>query len=121
MAKTEDPRLARMTKICLGFPEAEREIHGSHAIFKVRKKVFAYYLDNHHGDGIVGLNCKALPGDNVELIKSDPARFYMPAYIGSKGWVGFRLDAGKIDWEEVQEMLTYSYRHTAPKTLAARV
>jgi hypothetical protein len=45
----------------------------------------------------------------------------MPAYIGHRGRVGLRLDAGKIDWDEVKELLTDSYRRVAPKRLAAMV
>ena len=94
----EDERLVRFTKICLWFPRAEREIMGSHAGFKVKKKTFAYFLNDHHGDGIVGVLCKVLPGDNTALIKADPKRFYMPAYVGPRGWVGLRLDVGRVNW-----------------------
>jgi len=118
-APKEDPRLTRFTRICLELPESSRQLMGSHAGFLVRKKIFAYFQNNHHGDGIVGINCKVLPGDNTALIASDPARFYMPAYIGSKGWVGLRLDVGKVDWEEVEELVTHSYRLVAPKRLVA--
>src|SRR5258708_4476534 len=72
----EDERLVRFTQICLGFPRAEREIMGSHAGFKVKKKTFAYFLNDHHGDGIVGVLCKVLPGDNAALIKADPKRLH---------------------------------------------
>jgi len=118
---TEDRRLARLTKICLAFPEATRQRHGSHAAYRVRKKVFAYYLDDHHGDGIVAVTCKALPGDNAALIRANPSRFYMPAYIGPRGWVALRLDVGAIDWNEVSELVLGSYQLTAPKRLAALV
>jgi hypothetical protein len=117
----EDRRLTQFTKICLALPEATRQMLGRHAAFLVRKKIFAYYLDDHHGDGIVGITCKALPGDNTALIASDPKRFYMPAYVGPRGWVGFRLDAGAIDWDEVRELAALSYRMVAPKKLAAMV
>lgn len=117
----DDPRLARLTEICLRFPEAEREDSGEHAGFKVRKKTFAYFLNNHHGDGIVGLACKTLPGDNQALIAGDAARFYMPAYIGARGWVGLRLDLPQLDWDEVNELVSLSYRLVAPKKLAQLV
>jgi hypothetical protein len=117
----EDERLMRFTKICLGFPQAEREIIGLHAGFKVKKKTFAYFLNDHHGDGIVGVLGKVLPGDNAALIKANPKRFYMPAYVGPRGWVGLRLDVGKIDWKEVQELVKCSYQMIAGKTLAALV
>jgi hypothetical protein len=111
----------RLTAICLSLPEATRELQGDHASFRVRKKVFAYFLNDHHGDGIVSICGKALPGDNTVLVASDPERFYLPAYIGPRGWVGLRLDVGKVDWAEVKELVTGSYLQTAPKTLRALV
>ena len=122
MAKsTEDPRLARLTKIALSLPEVTRRIGGGHAQFLVRKKSFAYFLNDHHGDGIVAVTGKVLPGDNKALAEAQPRRFYLPAYIASKGWVALRLDVGKIDWEEVTELLLGSYQLIAPKRLADRV
>jgi phosphoribosylglycinamide formyltransferase-1 len=115
----EDPRLARLTEICLALPEASRLDQGQHASFLVRKKTFAYFLDNHHGDGIVSVCCKVPLGENADLAASDPARFYLPAYIGPRGWVGLRLDVGKIDWSEVAGLVAGSYRLVAPKRLAA--
>jgi hypothetical protein len=120
-AGKEDRRLTRLTKICLALPEATRQMMGRHAGFYVRKKTFAYFQDDHHGDGIVGINCKVLAGDNTALIASNPANFYMPAYIGSKGWVGLRLDVGEVDWDEVEELVTHSYRLVAPKRLSSAV
>ena len=117
-ASQEDERLVRFTKICLGFPRAEREIMGPHAGFKVKKKIFAYFLNDHHGDGIVGVVCKVLPGDNAALIKADPKRFYMPAYVGPRGWVGLRLDVGRVNWGEVEELAKGSYQLATEKTLA---
>jgi phosphoribosylglycinamide formyltransferase-1 len=113
----EDARLVRLTEICLALPEAAREIMGGHAGFKVRKKVFVYFLNDHHGDGIVSVACKVLPGDNAALTKAMPGRFYLPAYIGPRGWVALRLDIGKVDWSEVGELVMTSYRLVAPKTL----
>jgi predicted DNA-binding protein (MmcQ/YjbR family) len=114
----EDPRLVRLTKICLARPEATRDYNGQHAGFQVRKRTFAYFLNDHHGDGIVAVTCKVLPGDHKVLAASNPDRFYIPAYIGSRGWVALRLDRGAIDWEEVGELVRGSYRMVAPKMLA---
>lgn len=118
---SRDARLQRVSALARALPEARRELHGSHAAFLVRKKTFAYFLSDHHGDGIVAIACKVLPGENSALQNAQPRRYYLPAYIGSRGWVALRLDAGKIDWEEVQELLAASYLLTAPKRLAARL
>jgi phosphoribosylglycinamide formyltransferase-1 len=123
MAKSssKDRRLSRLTKIALAFPEAKRKLHVSHATFLIRKKPFAYFLNNHHGDGIVGFTCKVLPGENNALIAAQPDRFYPPAYVASRGWVALRLDRGTIDWDEVKELLLGSYALIAPKRLAEQV
>jgi predicted DNA-binding protein (MmcQ/YjbR family) len=116
---SEDKRLTRLTKICLSLPEVERRDSGDHAAFIVRKKIFAYFLNNHHGDGIVAVTCKVLPGDHQRLISSNPDRFYLPAYLGPRGWVALRLDVKNVDWDEVAELVATSYQLTAPKRLAA--
>ncbi len=115
----EDGRLVRLTGICAELPETEREFTGQHAIFRVRKRVFAYFLEDHHGDGIVGMVFKAHPGQNQALIADAPERFYMPSYVGSRGWAALRLDTPRIDWDEVTDLVSESYRLIAPKRLAA--
>lgn len=110
-------RLKKLAEICLALPSVTRENQGSHASFKVGKKIFAYYLDDHHGDGIVSVCCKVLPGDNERLIAANPRKFYMPAYIGPRGWVGLRLDRPTVDLTEVKELVHGSYAQTAPKKL----
>jgi predicted DNA-binding protein (MmcQ/YjbR family) len=115
----EDACLTRLATICAAFPEVEREYMGIHTRFVVRKKTFAYFLNNHHGDGIVSLCVKVVPGENSELIASDPERFYRPAYLGANGWVGLRLDMDEIDWDEVAAFAANSYRLIAPRRLAA--
>lgn len=120
-SRLEDQRLVHVTKIALALPDTTRLVHGSHAQFLVRKKTFAYFLNNHHGDGIVALACKVLPGDNQRLTDARPDTFYLPAYIASRGWVALRLDRGSIDWDEVNELLSSSYVLIAPKKLAEAV
>jgi hypothetical protein len=114
----EDPRLARLTEICLALPEATREVSGEHASFQVRKKTFVWFLSNHHGDGIVSVCCKMALGENEEMVESKPEKFYLPAYIAHRGWVALRLDRGEIDWQEVADLVRGSYSLVAPKTLA---
>ena len=119
MPPAEDRRLVRLTKICLALPEASRVLSGDHAGFTVRKKTFGYFLNNHHGDGIVAVTFKAAPGDNAKLVALDPTRFYLPAYVGPRGWVGLRLDVGNVDWDEVADFVGDSYRLVAPGRLVA--
>ncbi|MEM7017006.1 MAG: MmcQ/YjbR family DNA-binding protein [Pseudomonadota bacterium] len=116
-ASSEDPRLTRLVELCLALPEAIRQASGDHATFRVRKKPFAYFLNNHHGDGIISVCCKAELGEHEERASREPERFYVPPYIGPKGWFGLRLDRGDIDWGEVATLTERSYCLAAPKTL----
>lgn len=117
-----DARRERITKIALALPEAEAEQAGSlheHTSFRIRGKPFAHYVVNEHNDGRIALCCKAAPDAQSALVASDPARFFVPKYVGPKGWIGLDLDAGEIDWDEVAGLLKESYRLIAPKRLAA--
>ena len=121
MKTAEDARLTKVAAICRALPETVRADMGSHAQFMVRKKTFAYFLNDHHGDGIVSVCTRAFSGENKKLIEAYPKKFYSPAYIGPRGWVGLRLDRGKVDWDEVRDLVTASYLQAAPKKLAASV
>jgi phosphoribosylglycinamide formyltransferase-1 len=111
----------RITRICESLPEVEVEEEGRHIGFLVRKKRFAWYLEDHHGDGRLSLNCKVETGANEVLATSSPERYFIPPYLGPRGWIGFWLDVPTLDWREAAELIVDSYRLVAPKRLASLV
>ena len=119
-ASTEAKRLEQLLEIAGALPEIV--ITGQrHRKIAVRGKTVAYYVNNEHDDGRIGLIFKVAPGENEALIAEDPERFYWPKYMGHHGWVALRLDLRTIDWAEVTELLTDSYRMVAPKKLASQL
>jgi hypothetical protein len=114
-------RLKRLTAIAAALPEAVVEPYHDHFVFRVGKKTFAYYLVDHHGDGVVGLCCKSTIDRQQELVFRDPVRHLIPAYLGPSGWVTLRMDLKSVDWDAATELLFAAYRFQAPKALAARV
>lgn len=94
---------------------------GQHTALSVRKKKFAYYLVDHHGDGRVSLTCKGPKGLNGSLVERDPATFFLPPYMAHHGWIGVHLDTGPVDWHELEAFLIDAYRRTAPKSLTRLV
>jgi hypothetical protein len=120
-AEVVEGALAHLREICLALPEAtERPSHGSPSFFVRDKRQFVSFVDDHHGDGIVGIWCPAAPGVQEELVRTEPDRFYRPAYVGHRGWIGVRLDVD-VDWDEVAQVCADAYRLVAPKTLVARL
>jgi len=115
----DDPVLARLAEICLALPETTREATWKHSSFLTRNKTLLYWLDDHHGDGIVGFAVRVAKGKNAKLVKSDPKRYFMPAYIGARGWVGYRMDVKGIDWDTVADLVIESWRSVVPAKLAA--
>jgi len=96
-ADRDRERVEKLAKICMALPGAAKDLMRGHVAFRVGKKMFAYYLNDHHGDGIVSVCCKGLEGDNERLIEGNPRKYYMPAYIGPGGWVALRLDRATVD------------------------
>jgi len=111
-------RRTLLLDLCASLPEVT--VSGDpHLALQVRKKTFAYYQVNHHGDGMVSLVCKALAGEQSALIALEPQLFFKPSYLGTKGWVGLRLDLPALDWTYVTRLLITAYQLTAPKQLIA--
>jgi predicted DNA-binding protein (MmcQ/YjbR family) len=109
--------LEKLRAVCLALPEAEERETWEEATFRIRGKIFAMHIADD-GDGRPALWCKAPPGSQTILVNADPARFFVPPYVGHKGWVGMRLGRG-VDWREVATLVEHSYRLTAPKRVAA--
>lgn len=111
-------RRERLISLCCSLPEAEVERAGAtHFAFRVRKRIFAYYAFNHHGDGVVALWCKAPPGERDRLVQERPGRYFVPPYLGPKGWVALRLDTARVDWKAARELAFVSYFLTVSATL----
>ena len=112
-----DP-LTALRKICLALPETtERLSHGEPTWFVRGKKVFVSYADHHHDDRLAFV-CAAPPGAQQAIVASDPARFFVPPYVGGRGWLGVYLDLDEpVDWDEVAGLVEDAYRMVAPKKL----
>ena len=108
----------RIRQICLALPEAMEQVFGGHTTptFRVRGKIFVMYMSDHHSDGRLAIWCKAPDGAQAVLAGGDPDRFFVPPYVGHRGWVGVRLERG-VDWDLLRDLIIDSYRMTAPKRL----
>ena len=113
--------LTTLRKLCLALPEAHEVEAWGEPTFRVKNKMFAMYAaaSNHHGAGHHAVWLKAAPGNQEIMVRHKPKRFFVPPYVGPSGWVGVRLDADVVDWDELSELLADGYRMVATKKLAA--
>ncbi|MCQ4166137.1 MmcQ/YjbR family DNA-binding protein [Tahibacter harae] len=111
---------AAVREICLSFPEAEEYLSHGSPNFRVRGKTFASYLVNHHGDGRVALWLGAPSGAQEQWVGMQPEIFFVPPYVGHRGWLGVELDKG-LDWKQVAALVREAYEKAAPAALAAKL
>lgn len=116
------PPLTVVRRAALALPETtERLSHGAPTWFIRDKKSFVMYHENHHGDGnAFAIWCAAPPGVQEQMIEAEPARYYRPAYVGHRGWIGLRLDVDRDD-DEIAAVVTDAYRCVAPKSLVKQL
>ena len=118
-APENEPLLARLRAIALALPSTDEAINHGRPCFRVREKTFVMFLDNHHRDGRVAIWCKAPPGAQSMIVESDPVRYFVPPYVGPRGWIGARLDR-KPDWSAVEALVAESYAMTRGPARSAR-
>ena len=112
--------LEHVRRLALGFPETEERLsHGAPAFFWRGKRAFVMYMDNHHDDGRLALWCDAPPGAQDALVHADGRRFFVPPYVGTRGWLGVRLDLD-LDWEQVADIVEDAYQMASSKPSGRR-
>lgn len=77
---------------------------------------FLVFSVNHHQDGNISFWCAPPPGDQAALMEANPKVYFVPPYVGHRGWVGVRVDQG-TPWDEVAEVVTDAYRVRAPRSI----
>lgn len=93
--------MARVRAACLALPEtSERLSHGAPTFFFREKHAFVMYMDNHHDDSRLAIWCAAPEGAQEAMVESAPESYFVPPYVGGRGWLGVCLDRG-LAWGEV--------------------
>lgn len=114
---SESAAVDRVRRLCLALPgTSERVSHGEAAFFVADKKLFLNIDDHHHGAGHLAFWCAAPPGRQQDCLDRAPDRFFLPPYVGSRGWLGVRID-GDPDWDEIAEIVEDAWRAVAPSRL----
>jgi hypothetical protein len=112
--------LGKLRELCLALPEtSERLSHGAPTFFVREKRAFLMVLTDHHGDGRFAIWCAAADGMQAMLVEGDPVKFFVPPYVGHRGWLGVRLDRG-LDWNELVGIAEDAYAEVAPPKLVER-
>lgn len=118
-----DPELARaafarIEAICAALPGSECERDKWNATFRVAGKPYLYFQDNHHGDGVIGAWVRGDIGESAALVQAHPERYFIPAYLGPRGWLGLRLDVKgmkKSEWDDITTRIGASHAAVAPR------
>jgi len=113
-ARQQRPLLERIRKICLALPDTSEKLsHGEQAFF-VKGRAFLNMDTYHHGSAHYSAWVAAPLGAQDLLTKSDPEHFFVPPYVGHRGWVGVILD-GDPDWDQVARVIEDGYAEVAAR------
>ena len=105
---------------CLWLPEAEEFLSHGSPNFRVRGKTFATYVVNYHGDGRVALWLNSPAGAQDLHVEAEPRHFFIPPYVGPRGWLGVVLDRG-VEWQRIAKLVREAYEKVAPNNMRARI
>jgi hypothetical protein len=108
-----EEQLRRVRRLCGALPQTEEKLSHGEPTFFVGKKVYVMFANNHHGDGHIAVWIPVAAGLQATLLKNEPRKFFMPPYVGVRGWVGIELDA--IDDEELGAYILEAWRLIALK------
>jgi len=103
-------------EICFSLPEVEEVLSHGSPNFRAANKTFATFVVNHHGDGRLALWLSAHEGSQQYYTESDPVAYFVPPYVGPKGWLGVNLDKG-LPWNIVAQRVQEAYENVAPASL----
>lgn len=103
-------------EVCLSFPESEEVPSRGSPDFRVAGRTFATFVVNHHGDGRIALWLRAPAGAQELYTDAEPERYFVPPYVGPRGWLGVHLDRG-LDWRTIAQRVREAYLQVAPRRL----
>jgi hypothetical protein len=120
MSPDHETCLERVRAISLALPRAiEKLSHGQPVFFIDKGKSFAWFLHDHHANGITSVAVKTSGVEEQDmLIEADPDLYYRPAYLAPSGWIGIRLDGETVDWDHVADRIQASWAMVAPRRVA---
>ena len=105
--------LTRVRRICLALPDATEKIAWGSPTFRVRDRIFVMFVNDHHGDGRLAVWCHADRDAQVAIVEADSRRFFVPPYVGPRGWIGIRLDR-RPNWAVVAALIEEGHRRVLP-------
>ena len=109
--------LVIVRRLCLALPEVtERPSHGAPTFFVQGKRSFVTLHDDHHGDGRLAIWCAAPEGLQGMLVEASPDVYFVPPYVGHRGWLGVRLD-GRLPADELAGLVEDAYACVASRRL----
>jgi hypothetical protein len=113
--------LERIRPVIAALPGAfEKLSHGSPTFFVGEgrsARTFASLHDEREwGEGRLCLWLAAPDGMQAGVVAGDPRHWFVPPYVGHRGWIGLRLDLPDTDWDEAAGALEDAHAFMSERT-----
>lgn len=113
-----DAALRRVREVCFDFAGTEERLSHGAPWFHVKGRGFVTFASDHHGDGRVAVWVKSTLDEQRRLTRAKPDVYFVPPYVGVKGWVGVRLDGPAADYDALAVLVEEAWASVVPKSLA---
>ena len=110
-------QLRRAHALCVALPNTAEKISRGHTpVITSAGKNFAIFW---RAESRASVCLNVPPGLQQALVAEDAGRYFVPAYMGVRGWVGVWLDVD-VDWPRLEALIEQSHEHAAPAPKARR-
>lgn len=102
--------------LCLSLPESGEKEAWDDPTWRVGGRIYAMQKGNS-ANTRPSLWLKVPKEDQAALIESGHGCYFVPPYVGHKGWIGVYLDDEALNLDSLDTLVEQSYRLIAPKRL----
>lgn len=111
--------IEKVRRIALALPDSSEKLSHGEPTFFTAGRTFATIDDHHHGSDHLSVWCNAPDGAQESLVAADPKHFFVPPYVGKRGWLGVRLDTG-LAWPVIADILAQAHATTSAQARRKR-
>lgn len=114
---SEDTALTLVRRVCFEFSAAAEKLSHGSPFFHVKNRGFAIFAFGRRDTPRPAVWIKSTTEDQQRLVRENPSLYFVPPYVGVKGWIGLYLNADEPTETALTLLIEEAWRSVTPKSL----